>query len=68
MPTLRCGHEARSKPLIAVLPPMNTQVNSEAPRPTRPFLDHTLSGVPPSPSLKRRLRRKRFKPRVVGGA
>ena len=37
-------------------------VNSlEAPKPTGPFLDHTLSGVPPSPSLKRRLRRKRFK-------
>ena len=46
----------------------NAQVNTEAPRPTRPFLDHTLSGVPPSPSLKRRLRRKRFKPGVGGGA
>ena len=36
-------------------------VNNEAPPSTGPFLDHTLSGVPPSPSLKRRLRRKRFK-------
>jgi len=51
----------------ALLAQYVTWVNTEAPRPTRPFLDHTLSGVPPSPSLKRRLRRKRFKP-GVGGA
>merc|ERR1740133_462149 len=50
----------------ALLAQYVTWVNTEAPRPTRPFLDHTLSGVPPSPSLKRRLRRKRFKPGVVG--